>query len=400
MRGHQKLTDTEKNSDTGLTRKKPVRINDGFVKALQKPDKGNRISFDSQLSGFGVRITANGHIAFVQNYMFKGRERRITIGSYPTWSVAAARRRSAEIKYEIARGVDPLEDRSRARHAPTVKEMFDRYERDYMPKLAQRSAQDQRSMFLKSILPRLGSKKVEDVTFNDCEALHRYLSKDRPLRANRVIEVLRRAFNLAVKWGWLERNPASGIEKNQEQKRERYLSADEIKRLLGELDRHRQKTSCDAIRFILFTGCRRGEALNATWDQFDPDLRIWTKQAATTKQRRIHRVPVPQAVTALLQRRRSDTASKFVFESTTGRAITDIKKTWASVTKAANIQNARIHDLRHTYASIAVSQGQTLPVIGALLGHTQPQTTLRYAHLYDEPLMRATELVSLKLKDD
>ena len=159
MRGHQKLTDTEKNSDTGLTRKKPVRINDGFVKALQKPDKGNRISFDSQLSGFGVRITANGHIAFVQNYMFKGRERRITIGSYPTWSVAAARRRSAEIKYEIARGVDPLEDRSRARHAPTVKEMFDRYERDYMPKLAQRSAQDQRSMFLKSILPRLGSKK-------------------------------------------------------------------------------------------------------------------------------------------------------------------------------------------------------------------------------------------------
>lgn len=369
------------------------------MRAIEKPLKGNKVTFDERLTGFGVRVTAKGHIAFVQNYMFEGRERRITIGSYPTWSVAAARKRANEIRFEISNGIDPLEKRHQAKNAPTVKDMYLRYKRDYMPKLALRSAQDQSSMFSKSILPKLGNKKIKDVTFSDCEELHRYLTKDRPLRANRVIEVLRRAFNLAIKWGWLERNPASGIEKNPETKRERYLSTEEISRLLVELGRHPQKTSCDAIRFILHTGCRRGEALNATWDQFDANLKIWTKPAATTKQRRLHRTPVSREVSNLLAERRKNAMSDFVFESLNGRPLTDIKKTWAAVTSAADIQNARIHDLRHTFASIAVSHGQSLPVIGALLGHTQTQTTARYAHLLDEPLGLAVEQVSDVIRD-
>jgi len=400
MAGREKTPDTSNSSDTYLTRRKSVRINDAFVRALEKPEKGNRIIFDNRLPGFGVRVTAKGYVAFVQNYMFKGRERRITIGSYPTWTVAAARKRAAEMKVEVANGVDPLEDRNRARHAPTVLDLYQRYRDDYMPKLAPRSAQDQRSMFKKSILPRIGAKKVEDVTFSDCEALHRHLTKDRPLRANRVIEVLRRAFNLAIKWGWLDHNPASGIEKNPEQRRERYLTKTEIRSLLSELDKHPQKTSCDAIRFILFTGCRRGEALNATWDQFDAELKTWTKPAATTKQRRLHRVPVSLEVTTLLERRRQGSTAKYLFASASGQALTDIKKTWASVTKSAGIQNARVHDLRHTFASIAVSQGQSLPIIGAMLGHTQPQTTARYAHLFDAPLRYAAESVSASMTNN
>ena len=394
MPGHGKTTDTSNASDTHLTRRKTARITDALVRGLEQPTKGNRIVFDDRLPGFGVRITAKGYVAFVLNYMFKGRERRITIGGYGTWTVAAARKRAAEMKVEVANGVDPLEDRNQARHAPTVVDLYNRYRDDYMPKLAPRSAQDQRSMFTKSILPRIGSKKVEDVTFNDCEALHRHLTKDRPLRANRVIEVLRRAFNLAIKWGWLDRNPAVGIEKNPEVKRERYLTLDEIQRLLVELDRHAQRNSCDVIRFILFTGCRKGEALRASWDQFDDSLRIWTKPAATTKQRRLHRVPVSSEVTTLLAKRQKSAVSKYVFDSGSGQPLTDIKKTWVSVTTAANISNARVHDLRHTFASIAVSKGLSLPIVGAMLGHTQAQTTSRYAHLMDEPLLQAAELVS------
>ena len=101
--------------------------------------------------------------------------------------------------------------------------MWERYKRDYLPKLAARSQQDQTSMFRKSILPKLGAKKISDVTFTDCERLHQQLTSDRPIRANRVIEVLRRNFNLAIRWGWIERNPAVGIERNPEVKRERYL---------------------------------------------------------------------------------------------------------------------------------------------------------------------------------
>ncbi|HBJ41052.1 MULTISPECIES: tyrosine-type recombinase/integrase [unclassified Hyphomonas] len=393
MPGRQKTPDTQHNTDSMRTQ---FRVTDRQVKNLKAEEK-SRIHYDEKLRGFGVRVYPSGRKSFVLNYYYKGRERRMVIGGYPEWTVLAARKQAEWFLVEIGKGRDPLEQRNNDRAAPTVQDMFERYEKDYMPKLAPRSAQDQRSMFIKSILPRLGSKKVEDVTFNDCEALHRHLTKDRPLRANRVIEVLRRAFNLAIKWGWLERNPASGIEKNPEQKRERYLSYDEIRRLLFELERHPQKTSCDAIRFILFTGCRRGEALSATWDQFDSELKVWTKPAATTKQRRLHRVPVSREVTKLLEVRKASAASEFVFESIRGRALTDIKKTWIAVTRSAGIRDARVHDLRHTFASIAVSQGQSLPVIGAMLGHSQPQTTARYAHLLDDPLVEATELISNKI---
>ena len=395
MPGRQKTPDTQYNTDSTRTK---FRVTDRQVKNL-KAEAKSRIHYDEMLRGFGVRVYPSGRKSFVLNYYYKGRERRMVIGSYPEWTVLAARKQAEWFLVEIGKGRDPLEQRNNDRAAPTVQDMFERYEKDYMPKLAPRSAQDQRSMFVKSILPRLGSKKVEDVTFNDCEALHRHLTKDRPLRANRVIEVLRRAFNLAIKWGWLERNPASGIEKNPERKRERYLTADEITRLLSELEHHPQRTSCDALKFILMTGCRRGEALNATWDQFDMALKIWTKPAATTKQRRTHRVPVSKEVTQLLAARKSNSTSNYIFSSPKGGALTDIKKTWASVTKAAGISNARVHDLRHTFASIAVSQGTSLPVIGAMLGHSQPQTTARYAHLFDEVLMSATERVSGAIAD-
>ena len=393
MPGRKKTPDTQHNTDSTRT---PFRVTDRQVKNLKAEDK-SRIHYDEKLRGFGVRVYPSGRKSFVLNYYYKGRERRMVIGGYPEWTVLAARKQAEWFLVEIGKGRDPLEQRNNNRAAPTVQDMFERYEKDYMPKLAPRSAQDQRSMFVKSILPRLGSKKVEDVTFNDCEALHRHLTKDRPLRANRVIEVLRRAFNLAIRWGWLERNPASGIEKNPEYKRERYLSPDEINRLVAELDRHPQKTSCDAIRFILLTGCRRGEALNATWAQFDDGLRIWTKPAATTKQRRVHRVPVSTKVTELLKARQKTSTSNYVFESVGGRALTDIKKTWAAVTKKAKIGDARIHDLRHTFASIAVSEGLSLPIVGAMLGHTQPQTTSRYAHLLDAPLSLAAESVASKV---
>jgi integrase len=394
MESQKKTGDTAPTSDTGLTRRKTVRINDQFVKALQPPPKGNRVVFDDRLTGFGVRITAKSNIAFILNYSHKGRERRMTIGQYPTFTVLAARKEAEQLKGQVARGIDPLERRQVDHKAPTVEDMWKRYEAQYLPKLADRSQKDQRAMFTKSVLPAIGKKKVEDVTFNDCEALHRKITKDRPTRANRVIEVLRRNFNLAIKWGWLERNPASGIERNPEPKRERYLSPSEIKRLLSALDQHREKDSCDAIRFILLTGCRRGEALNATWDQFDESLKIWTKPAATTKQRRLHRVPISSAVTELLRRREYAQSSRFVFDNGSGTPLTDIKRTWAAVIKTADISDARIHDLRHTFASVAVSNGLSLPMIGAILGHSQTQTTARYAHLFDDPLASAVEMIS------
>ena len=396
MKSHEKSPDTVHDTDSVRTKreKRTVKLTDRQVKNLTVPETGSRIDYDEKITGFGLRSYSNGRKVFILNFYFKGRERRMVIGSYPEWTVLAARRKAEELRLLVANGVDPLERRQNDHAAPTVKDMFERYDRDYLPKLAKRHASNIRVMVKRDVLPKLGAKKVVDVTFNDCEALHRRITRTHAMKANRLLEVVRRMFNLAIRWGWLERNPVFGLEWNQEEKRERYLNSDEISRLIKALDEHPRRTSCEALKFMLLTGCRRGEALGATWDQFDTDLKVWTKPAATTKQRKLHRVPVSSEVTRLLKARFKEKSSAFVFDGGTGQALTDVKKTWASVIKTAKLENVRIHDLRHTFASIAVSSGQTLPVIGAMLGHTQPQTTARYAHLVDASLALAAEAVS------
>ncbi|WGH77483.1 tyrosine-type recombinase/integrase [Jannaschia ovalis] len=358
------------------------------------PERGNQVTYDDALRGFGLRVTAKGVRSFVLNYRVKGRERRITIGSYPAWSVAAARKQAEEYRRRISLGDDPLEERKAARDAETVKDLFARYAAEHLPTKAPRSAADDRAMWAKDILPALGPRKVTDLTAADCDKLHRMISVDRPTRANRVIEVLRKALNLAIRWGWIERNPATGVRRNAETKRMRYLDREEIARLNAALSEHPQRASADAIQFLLLTGCRRGEALGATWDQFDLERRVWTKPSTLTKQRRVHRVPYSKAVATILERRRAEAGGTFIFSGSLGAPLVDVKRTWASVCKTAGLSGVRIHDLRHTYASLLASSGVSLPVVGALLGHSQPQTTARYAHLYDDTLRAATQSVA------
>jgi integrase len=147
---------------------------------------------------------------------------------------------------------------------------------------------------------------------------------------------------------------------------------------------------------LVFTGARRGEVLSATWDQFDLTPSVWTKPSSHTKQKRTHRVPLSAPAVALLTsiRERQEGGQRFVFPGDLpGRPLTDIKKSWAAVCKRAGIENARAHDLRHTFASILVSGGDSLPLIGAMLGHSQVSTTARYAHLADDPMRAAAERV-------
>ncbi|MEM1150235.1 MAG: site-specific integrase [Pseudomonadota bacterium] len=387
-------SECQKTTDTRRTQRAAQRLTDKITKGLPAPSKGNRVYYDDVLKGFGVRVTARGKKAFVLNYRAKGRERRLTIGGYPAWTVVAARKKAEELRREVDFGNDPLEAREAELKAPTVRDLFERYVREHLPTKADQSKVDDLSMWTKRILPGLGRKKVADVTFTDCDALHRAVSKTAPVQANRMVSLLRKAFNLANRWGWMATNPAVGIRFNPEVKRERYLSKAEIERLFAALDKRSGQSSADLIRFLLLTGCRRGEAFQATWSQFDDDLRVWTKPASTTKQRRHHRVPVSSAVTDLLSTRRPQSFSEFVFAGREGKALTDVKKVWQTICLEAELEDVRVHDLRHTFASLLASSGQSLPVIGALLGHSQTQTTARYAHLFDDSLLNAAELVA------
>jgi len=221
--------------------------------------------------------------------------------------------------------------------------------------------------------------------------------KKTPIRANRVGEALRKAFSLAIEWGWREDNPASGFYRRLENPRERFLTKDEIDRLANALDHDEDQRAADIIRICMLTGARVGEVRQSRFEQFNLDLLIWTKPASTTKQRRMHRVPISENVAAIVRQRKLvvPNSSPWVFPGdVAGQPVIEIRRFWKRIQREAQIEDVRIHDLRHTFASLLVSGGASLEMIGKLLGHTQLQTTQRYAHLLDAPLREGVNAVA------
>jgi integrase len=371
-----------------------TRLTARTVGRLSAPSKGNRIEYDDLVTGFGVRVTAAGAKSFIFNYRIDGRERRITIGSFPVWKVDQARKHAKQLRAGVDTGVDPLVEKTAARLAPTVADMCERYIEDNLPKLRSTTAREYRSIIETYILPAMRHMKVADVQFATVDGFHRGWTKQAPYRANRAIQILSRMFSLAQRWGWVRQNPAKGIEKNVENKRNRYLSSEELARLTTALAEHEDQQAANVIRLLLLTGARKGEVLGMRWDDLDLRAKLWIKPGSATKQKSEHRVPLSEAAVTLLSELQTQTpeASPWVFPSdgSTGHRI-EIKHNWKTLCKAAMIKEARVHDLRHTYASVLVSAGLSLPIIGALLGHSQTQTTQRYSHLFDDPLRAATE---------
>jgi integrase len=370
-----------------------TKLSDKIVKELPAPVTGNKIHYDTEVTGFGVRLTAAGARSFILNYRTKlGRERRYTIGKFPDWTVAAARAYAKELGKQIDQGQDPLAEIQAGRKAPTVADLCARFIEEHLPKKRPGTQRHYRSIINNYILPDLKNLKVAEVTFSDIDGLHRKLTRRGVLtHANRAVALLSVMFGLAIRWKMRTDNPAKGIERNQETKRQRYLSGDELARLTGALADHSDTQAANIIRMLLLTGARTGEVLSAQWDQFDLEDGIWVKPGATTKQKTEHRVPLSAPARQLLVELKSTAESEFVFPGLGGEHRTRPRKAWAELCRAAGISGVHVHDLRHTYASVLVSSGLSLPVIGALLGHTQPATTARYAHLQDDPLRKATE---------
>jgi integrase len=210
-----------------------------------------------------------------------------------------------------------------------------------------------------------------------------------PYEANRTLETLRRLFNLGVKWGWTNRNPAIGIERNQETPRNDYLNPKQIEAIFAALPAN---TSSDVIRTLLLTGCRPSEAVRMTWTQVDLDGGVWTKPAAGTKQRRQHRVPLSPAALEVIKRQPQ--RGPLVFTRHDGTPVAKVDKTWHKALRDAGVPYHRLYDCRHSVASMLASNGVSLQVVGAVLGHSVIATTQRYAHLYDEEVRKAVDIVA------
>jgi integrase len=371
------------------------RLTDKVAKAAEAPAKGQALNWDTEIRGFALRVTAAGAKSFVLDYRADGRKRRYTIGRYPEWSVEAARREAKDLRRSVDRGEDPMGERHEDRQAATVKRLWELYERDHLPH--KRDADRDREMWKADVKPALGNMKVADVRRADVRELHRKVSRRAPIRANRVLALVSKMFTLAATdYEIRADNPAKGIQKNPEERRERYLSQAEIAAVSKALAEYPAQDAANAVRWLLLTGCRKSEALAMTWDQVDLQAGVWTKPSAHTKQKKTHRVPLSAPAVQLLHdiAKGQRAGERYVFPGRKpGEPLKQLHTVWNAVKDKAGVQDVRLHDLRHTYASILVSAGLSLPMIGALLGHTQQATTQRYAHLYDDPLREATERV-------
>jgi integrase len=368
-----------------------------------KADDQDVVVWDDTLHGFGVRVKPSGVRSYIIQYRNRNTSasRRLTIGQHgPLLTFDQAKKQARALLADAVRGEDPVEIRKTARRAPSVADLAADYlERHAVPKKRPNSVRDDRAMLDNIILPKLGAKKVDAIGRRDVEAIQ-VAMKDRPYQANRVLSLLSKMFNLAVAWKWRLDNPVKGIQRYEEQRRERWLSDEELRRLCAVLDEHPNTRAANAVRLQLLTGARLGEVLTSRKEDFDLHRGIWTKPSHQTKQKRTEHLPLSAQALALIASiiETSNPHSPFLFPGNKpGQPIREIKKFWSAVMRRAGIMNYRRHDNRHTYASHLVSSGLSLEIVGRLLGHITTTATKRYAHLADYPLRAATDRFGSKI---
>lgn len=371
-----------------------------FVESILPHPKKTLKYWDDELRRFGIIVLPSGRRTYCIEYRNADRiQKRIKIGVHGQITAEQARNLGKIQLGHVAHGEDIAQKSKQFRNSPSFLELASDYLiRHGQKKRAKSLSEDQR--FLKNFaIPALGSMKVATISHRDIENLHTSLGRT-PYQANRVISLLSKMFSLAISWGWREDNPVNGIQKYQEEKRDRWLNEDELQRLWDVLDNYPQHMTAYILKLLILTGARKGEAMQATWDQFDLEKGQWRKPSHLTKQKKTEYLPLSDKALNILQNiKKLSGNSRYVFPGRMeNKPIKELKTFWKTVIKVAQLENVRIHDLRHTHASHLVSSGLSLCIVGKLLGHTQASTTQRYAHLADGPLRQAAELFSTKIK--
>ena len=298
------------------------------------------------------------------------------------------------------------EYKARNYKAITLTSLLERIKREHWPRLRPNTRRQQEILWRIHLQPEFGRLRVAEITSDHvAHWFHRASSK--PITANRALEVLSKAMNLAELWNLRppHSNPCRHITANRERKRRRYLSRDELDRLLVALDEFtvtaNQLRFAQMIRLLLLTGCRVGEIQRARWEWVNLDASILVIPAASHKtggdgeDRVVH---LPPIAVEILRQLRQRTNGRWVIAGRGDHPLIAYSELWRRLLERAGIENLRVHDLRHQWASTAVSAGLTLPQIGGQLGHRSTQTTQRYAHLIDEAAAANVAKVAALLK--
>jgi integrase len=406
------------------------RIGKRLLDALQ-PEENSLFIWDEEVSGFGVKVTPTGRKIFIAQYRVAGAGRRsttkrLTLGEYGILTPDEARRLAKRELGKVAQGLDPAADRAGSKGAATVNQLGKAYLEDVRLRRKTTTAREYERLWKKHVIPSIGLKTVATVSPQDIRRIHRSLS-DTPYVANRSVALLGAFFSFAAREGVrpANDNPTSAIEHYAEEPRHRFLTEAEFRRLGQALVRaetkglptapeyrktaksektrkHRPKSAdrpipanpfaVAAIRLLALTGCRENEILSLKWDAVDFErghLRLAdTKTGASVR-------PLGASAALVLQALPRLEGNPYVLPGMkNGEHIGDVQRLWYAVRHAARLDEVRLHDLRHSFASVPATSGESMLVLRSLLGHKHVATTERYAHLGDDPLKRAADRAS------
>ncbi|WP_412057400.1 tyrosine-type recombinase/integrase [Bartonella sp. DGB2] len=360
--------------------------------------------FDTELPCFGVRIFPSGRKSYIIQYRAeRGKVRRKSLGMHGIIALEEARKKAFKLLAEVQSGGDPIGEQQAKQNALTVDDLAERFIEEHVNvHLKSRTREGYIRNLNKFILPMIGKLKITDVTRADIAAFHHSRRKT-PYEANRCLEIISKMFNLAEMWDLRPdgTNPRRHIKKYPEIKRERYLTPVETKRLglvLREMEAEgvESQSALNCIRLLLMTGCRLGEIQTLQWSFIDWEGAVIRLPDSKTGARVIYAGEhVMDLLRTIQEHPQTPRDNPYVIYGTIKDAyLSDMQKPWRRIRKRAKIEDVRIHDLRHSFASYAASRGLSLTMIGKLLGHTQVQTTARYAHLMSDPIKQAACQVS------
>ena len=354
--------------------------------------------WDTKVTGFCVRCQKKSKV-YGLKYRVNGRQRYYTIGKHGAPFTARSARDTAKVLLaEIAKGNDPSGNKQARKVMPTMEQVARIFMEEHGPHLAERSAAEYQRVFDKLITPKLGKLLVSDVTYDDIAKLHHSL-RSKPVAANRVLAILSKLFNTCEFWQLRPEhsNPCRHVKKYPETPRTRMLTAAEIGRLgiaFNEYDGSPYIVA--ALKLLMFTGARKNEILKLRWSDINFELgeaRISEHKTSRAKGAKTIQLP-PPAIDVLRSIGRIDGNEFVIVGGVVGASLVNLQKPWNSIRGAAGLADVRLHDLRHCFGGVAASSGTSLQMIGKMLGQSQPQTTMRYAHLLPDPVKSAAAAVA------
>lgn len=371
-----------------------ARVNKSSVDRL-KPGQTLK---DDQLQGFGVRRQLGKPFYYLQKRV-SGRVRWLTIGPHGSpWTPETARKEAHRLLGAIAGGADPAVHRRERLDNPTLAEAAELFKEDHWPRIKPTSREKYRILLDLHIVPNLGTRRIIDITRPDILRFHRKLA-GKASTANYSVAILSKLMGWAEEHGYRpeQSNPCRAIKKFPEAKRQRYLTREEFARLgrvLAQIEEDGTENPfvLAAIKLLLLTGARLGEILTLQWSYVDIERGFLLLPDSKTGQKHIR---LGTAALEVLSRVPRVQGNPYVIVGRFDRErLINLQKPWRRIRALARIADVRLHDLRHSFASVAASTGGSLPMIGKLLGHNHPLTTARYAHLADDPLRALNEKVA------